>query len=549
MPRGVYSNIRCYGSDDKKPFQPLKHQIDTMNFFLASPYKGLLLYHKLGSGKTCTSIMIADKMLEEGKVSHVYILTPGSLREGWVNEYCKICGTDPETLKTNYTFITYNYNVSGNLPSFENSLVIIDEVHNLINGVKNGAKTPIGIYSVLDKSNCRILALSGTPVYNYVWEFPILGKLLKPGEDNFPDIRTRNGLDSVAFTKWFNWVPNTGELVPVNPTLVRRRFEGIISYYPGAGEEYMPKIIEEEPIKVRMSEPQEMHYWEQYVREMSYSSPPKEELKYKDPKKYKLLSQLYIMAKKNILTRSAANFFYDKTVSEAIVNSSNHTDKLKDEGGWVSHELFGTGRMHLYSAKFVALITNIIANIHNKHVVFTFFKERSGVILLHSILKMCGITSAIFSGDLDDFKRRAVLKRYNSVKNRYGDKVKVLLVTEAGAEGISVLEARHMHILESSPRMGKITQAIGRVARYKSHINLPPEERNVRIWRYWSTASPEQIKITTKITQPDGKELEQTSVINNKICVDENLYKKGMLSLNEIHSFFKLLQSVSVTPF
>ena len=44
-------------------FTPLKQQEDVKNYFINSPHRGLLLYHLLGSGKTCTSIIIADEML------------------------------------------------------------------------------------------------------------------------------------------------------------------------------------------------------------------------------------------------------------------------------------------------------------------------------------------------------------------------------------------------------------------------------------------------------------------------------------------------------
>jgi len=160
---------------------------------------------------------------------------------------------------------------------------------------------------------------------------------------------------------------------------------------------------------------------------------------------------------------------------------------------------------------------------------------------------MCGITSAIFSGDLNDDERRRILKKFNSPKNRYGDVIRILLVTEAGAEGISVLEARHMHILESSPRMSKTIQAIGRVARFKSHIELPPEERSIKIWKYWSTASPEPIKIKIK---SKSKELnDEEKIIEDKTCIDEILYQRGMKTIYESNSFLDIIKESSVTPF
>lgn len=540
MPRGIYSNLKCT-EKSHEPFEPTKHQQDTVDFFIKSPFKGILLYHKLGSGKTCTSILVADTMLEQGKVDHVYIMSPGSLRDGWINEYCRVCGAKPKLLRDKYTFITYNYMIGNNLPNFDNSLVIIDEVHNLINGVKNLSKHPVIVYDKLMASKCKILALSGTPVYNYVYEFALLGNLLKPGDD-FPNIRKGEELDPFAFMKLFDIQPD-GTLVPKNKTKMKRKLDGIISYYPGAGAEFVPEVEELPPMKIQMAREQEMNYWKQHLQELSLAKPPSERLRAKNPQKYEVLQKLYVMAKKNILTRSASNFYYPepyKTMPDLPVK----------QNGWISKDKFDEGELYKkYSTKISAFLLNIVMHNKQKHVLFTFFKEKSGVYLIKSILGMCGINTEIFSGDLDDSQRRQLLKRFNSKENRYGDKIRVLLVTEAGAEGISVLEARHMHILESSPRMSKTIQAIGRVARYKSHLGLPVDERKVKIWKYWSIASPDEVSITTTFITPEGTEEKITKTITDKKTIDEILYEKGMKTVRGINSFLELIKTVSVTPF
>jgi superfamily II DNA/RNA helicase len=296
----------------------------------------------------------------------------------------------------------------------------------------------------------------------------------------------------------------------------------------------------------------------------------------KNKKVYDLLMKMYIMAQKNILTRLASNFYYstasvdieekkdadiksalpedDKELNEddadIAVGKTLKRDVPISEGGWVEKSKFSDGALFkTYSTKFTALLTNIGLHNNQKHVVFTFFKERAGVYLIKSILAMCGIKSSIFSGDLNDDDRRRLLARYNDPKNRYGDVIRVLLVTEAGAEGISVLEARHMHILESSNRVNKTTQAIGRVARFKSHIELPVEERNVKIWRYWSVATDEPLTFTAKSIAPDGQVLDVTKTVTDKRCIDELLYDRGMKIKRETESFKKLLKSVSVTSY
>ena len=70
-------------------FSLLTHQKivrDYMNLY--TPYRGLLLYHGLGSGKTCTSIAIAEGMKDS---KSIIILTPASLRANYVGELKK-CG-------------------------------------------------------------------------------------------------------------------------------------------------------------------------------------------------------------------------------------------------------------------------------------------------------------------------------------------------------------------------------------------------------------------------------------------------------------------------
>lgn len=70
-------------------FSLLTHQKivrDYMNLY--TPYRGLLLYHGLGSGKTCTSIAIAEGMKDS---KDIIIMTPASLRANYIGELKK-CG-------------------------------------------------------------------------------------------------------------------------------------------------------------------------------------------------------------------------------------------------------------------------------------------------------------------------------------------------------------------------------------------------------------------------------------------------------------------------
>ena len=249
----------------------LTHQKIVRDYInLYTPYRGLLLYHGLGSGKTCSSIAIAEGMKGSRKV---IIMTPASLRRNYIEEIKK-CGdliyrknqywewisvdenpelidslsaslglpreyirrnhgawlvniTKPtnyselstsdkkvlndqldEMIKNKYTFINYNglrrdkfkqltNNFENNI--FDNSVVIIDEAHNLISRIVNkinkiskfsekkrgpGSLMPqslaLLLYEFLLRAeNTRIVLLTGTPIINYPNEIGILFNVLR----------------------------------------------------------------------------------------------------------------------------------------------------------------------------------------------------------------------------------------------------------------------------------------------------------------------------------------------------------------------------------
>ena len=252
-------------------FSLLTHQKivrDYMNLY--TPYRGLLLYHGLGSGKTCTSIAIAEGMKDSKRI---VIMTPASLRANYIEELKK-CGDslykrnqfwewistdlnpdsaqtmsailnlpleyisrhrgawfvnvkkksnfdvltdiDKKTLdaqldamiKSKYTFINYNGLRTQKLSEltagftknlFDNSVIIIDEAHNLISRIVNKIKKekpieeskrgekehlPLNLATklyefLLSAKNARIVLLTGTPVINYPNEFGILFNILR----------------------------------------------------------------------------------------------------------------------------------------------------------------------------------------------------------------------------------------------------------------------------------------------------------------------------------------------------------------------------------
>jgi len=76
------------------------------------------------------------------------------------------------------------------------------------------------------------------------------------------------------------------------------------------------------------------------------------------------------------------------------------------------------------------------------------------------------------------------VKGLTSDDNKDGSKVKVVLISKAGSEGIDLKFIRQVHILDPWYNMNRPEQIIGRAVRNFSHKDLPFEKRNVEIFMY-----------------------------------------------------------------
>jgi isopentenyldiphosphate isomerase len=240
----------------KGEFSLLTHQKivrDYINNY--TPYRGALLYHGLGSGKTCSSIAIAEGLKT---TKEIIVMTPASLRMNYIEEL-KMCGdllykknqywefidttSKPELnivlskalnididfvvknkgawfvnmnkssnynelgpdqkellnnqinmmIASKYKFINYNglrlshlnkISMDGSINPFDNKVIVIDEVHNLISRIVNKLnKTDSLAYRLykylMEAQNARIVLLSGTPIINYPNELAIIYNILR----------------------------------------------------------------------------------------------------------------------------------------------------------------------------------------------------------------------------------------------------------------------------------------------------------------------------------------------------------------------------------
>jgi hypothetical protein len=76
------------------------------------------------------------------------------------------------------------------------------------------------------------------------------------------------------------------------------------------------------------------------------------------------------------------------------------------------------------------------------------------------------------------------LKNLTDEDNKNGEKIKVVIISMTGSEGIDFKNLRQIHILEPWYNLSLIEQVLGRAVRNWSHKQLPFKKRNVEIFLY-----------------------------------------------------------------
>ena len=100
-------DISCDSKGSGK-FSLLTHQEIVRDYIsLYSPYRGLLLYHGLGAGKTCASIAIAEGLKHS---KEILVLTPASLQQNYKNEL-RTCGDSLYKLNQHWDWIPVDVNL------------------------------------------------------------------------------------------------------------------------------------------------------------------------------------------------------------------------------------------------------------------------------------------------------------------------------------------------------------------------------------------------------------------------------------------------------
>ena len=652
----TFIKFRATGKDEPKrdKFVPYNYQNLLKNFMNKnSPYKGILLYHGLGSGKTCTSITIAENLKKE---KNIIVMLPASLKSNFIYKGILYCGDEEykkneEKYKKKYTFISYNSSYVlkelRKIGSLDNKVIIIEEVHNLISiimsGLEGGGKLGKELYNILmNANNTKIIALSGTPVINDIFEVGILCNILNGYNEiiyyritNIPsnflvkdynllekkflenkniglakinrinksiefilniksyDIDYQSTIDYInnvgnekleirfldirkfslfptedngdVFRKYFI-EENKEEFTLKNEEIFKRRMLGLISYYDSKKGNY-PDVIQNDIYKINMSSYQFQIY--EILRAKERSSERGGKSNKKGKKKVKSMFRVF--------SRQASNFVFpeeiyrpypdkkfvvsikekNKNDEEAFNKSIEKEEELNDIGKITAdyrkriesalNNLISKGDVYFkpgpngldkLSPKFKLILENI-----NKcpGLVFVYsnFRSLEGVEIFSKILDFNGYSNygsrdnnpkyAIYSGDEDDKKKKEILELFTSDDNKTGKHIKIILATLAGAEGLDLKNIRQIHIIEPYWNQMKIKQIIGRGVRRDSHMSLPPKDRNIEIFRYFSVFSTKNSLVSKDKISTD-EYIEEISLKKQKL-IDKilNIFKECSL--------------------
>jgi hypothetical protein len=265
-------------------FELAPHQLFVKNFLSSqTPYNSLLLYHQLGTGKTCSAIGICEEMRsylkQVGIQKRIIIVASPNVQDNfrlqlfdprklklvdglWNIRACtgnnlikeinpmnmknlskeKVISQINTLINTSYLFLGYdgfaNYitkvlNFNSEKPNqaqatrnlraeFNGRLIVIDEVHNIRISEDNENKKVALYLMKLVKSvdNLRLLMLSATPMYNTYREIIWLLNLMN-ANDRRGQIDIKNVFDKM------------GNFKPGGEELLIRKATGYISYIRG----------------------------------------------------------------------------------------------------------------------------------------------------------------------------------------------------------------------------------------------------------------------------------------------------------------------------
>ena len=493
--------------------------------------RGILLFHQIGAGKTCTAIAIAEKFKKKMKIM---VILPAALMGNFLTELRSECPgneyiTDDERNKMKnlkpcdsmfkkiidktidriekyYTIYSYHKFVvlinSRKIKKLNNTLLIIDEVQNMIS--MNGTFYK-ALKQVIDTSDntLKIILLSATPMFDQPVEIALTLNLLKT--DDF--------LPITNFNQKYMKIKQTSQGTSYNTTNMkdfRLKISNLISYYRGAPPQAYPKS-EFKIVKCNMNEFQYKSYLTSLSTDDNFR---KGSFKNVDILK---LPQSFFLGPRMISNIA----FPNKSIGEVGFSS------FKGE----NLQMQNIGE---YSIKFLKIIKKIG---DGPVFIYSNFKELGGLRCLITFLEYHGWKNyikfgegnkrfAIWSGDESQKVKDEIKYIFNQKSNENGDKIKIMLGSPSIKEGISLLRVQQVHIIEPYWNMSRMLQIMGRAVRFCSHKDVPKAKRIVKIYLYLATYPGEKTidEYIWELAKKKNKLIEQFELVLKESAIDCELF-------------------------
>lgn len=555
-----------------------------------SPYRGILIYHGLGSGKTITAINVAERMGRKAVV-----LLPRSLRQNFIEEVIKF---SPEfrrpanyqslsnkeksridsqlerAVMKKYSFVSSNSGSSAqalhsivaeaeseaddkalgmflkHVNSLDNKLLIIDEVHNLVSSMINAdAKNGSKIYDmIMNAKNLRIVALSGSPVISDPFELAILFNMLRGFI--YPQ-DAKKGIKFTAFPDYHDFhtyfIDKEANKM-INKEIFQERIVGLVSFYSGILGDNRDLIpFKHKPIikQVPMSDFQ----WKYYIKYRRQEQDEERKIRFSKKEFVKLVNKKPKRPSNTtfrVKSRQVSNFTFPEAIEKPMLRKKEKPGAFeaavkKMLAELTKEDLTGKG-LEKHSPKMKQMLEDI-KKVDGNVLVYSQFISLEGVGVFSKVLDYNGFsnienskgahkhfcTYGIFSGNTSDQARKKILEIFNSPENAEGKLIRIILVTAAASEGISLKNVRTVMIMEPYWHAMRIQQIIGRAARINSHADLPRTEREVNPIIYLATAP-----LDVNIEETLGEKQTTDQHILNRALRNQELLSQFLMAMKEM---------------
>lgn len=392
----------------------------------------------MGTGKTRTSIQVANRLNKPTDV-----VVPAALQDNYRKELHKWLGGEPK-----------NFNIESQQAAALNGLkhnnnggtLIVDEAH-------RARESTSKLLSALQKSQAsKRMLLTASPVYNHPADIaPLINlaankKVLPENRAAFSNkfIEERQ-VKPGFFPSLLGVRPGEEEHLKEKDPTLKNAIKNYVDYQPGHTEGF--PSASEQTIKVPLQTPQQDIY-----KTIMGKAPFWMRWKVKSglpPSRTELQPLQAFLTGARQVSDSTYDFVKNKQKAVAPkVNAAANYLKLK-----------------------------LDQNPRYKAVIYSNYLN-SGLQPYKDNLTKSNIPYGEFSGEMNPAVRNQMVKDYNA------NKLRALLISSAGSEGLDLKGTRLLQIIEPHFNREKEKQIIGRAIRYQSHAGLPPEEQNVLIQRY-----------------------------------------------------------------